>query len=176
MTEPHEERQGPWYTSPSYRRQIETQAGYAVGRWFGDVVSDMLWVGAAPRHAADYVDLLAASGVTHVLNVADDMEASTILRAPFHLEYLRIPFADLGPPPPDAWFEQGTEFALRAIAGGGVVYVHCLVGSARGPAMAYAIARRLGMLPGTARQAVLQARPLGSHYYLADAERWIGRR
>lgn len=165
----------PFAANPPHPGSLERDQGFP-DDWFRQVDEHgRLFVGAAPRHAADFAQL-AEHGVTHVLNVSDDQLAYTIHHAPRELGHLRLPVADDGRIPPDSWFEQGVRYAFEAISSGGVVYVHCLVGSARGPAMAYAIMRRLGLGHRAAEKRVRAARPRGSHFYLPDARAWAKRR
>jgi len=162
----------PFAANPPHPGSLERDQGFP-DDWFRVVDKrGQLLVGAAPRNRGDFEQLVTNHGVTHVLNVSDDQLAYTIHMAPSGLGHLRLPFRDDGSVPPDAWFEQGVRYAFEAISAHGVVYVHCLVGSARAPAMAYAILRRLGMGHMQAERRVREARPRGSHYYLPDARRW----
>lgn len=177
--DPHQRQAVPFVTQRPYaqRQALDRQAGFDLGDWFRQADQHgRLFVGASPRTAADFVQLVAETGTTAILNVADDPEASMIHRAAMPFGYMHLPFRDDGSIPPDNWFEQGVRFGYEVISSGGVCYVHCLVGSARGPAMAYAILRRLGMSHRAAERRVKDARPRGSHYYLPDARRWADQR
>lgn len=140
------------------------------------VLRDQLATGSMPVRVAD-ADTLDGIGITHVLNVADDRQGDNegLLFAGRGMAYRRVPFADTGAIPPPEWFDEAVRWGHEALAVGGTLYVHCLVGSARGPSMTYAILRRLGWDHDAAEAAVRRARPAGSLWYIRDAKAWTER-
>ena len=140
------------------------------------VLEPSLATGSMPLRPKD-AKALDRAGVTHVLNVADDWEGDreATLFSGYGITYQRIPTRDTGVRPPDAWFEATTSWALDALESGGSLYIHCLVGSARGPSIAYATLRRLGFSHPTAFAKVRSARPEASLYYVPDAQDWLER-
>lgn len=144
---------------------------------WGWVIRDQLATGSMPLWTFD-ADTLDNVGITHVLNVADDKEGDReyLLFTGRGISYRRVPIADTGAIPPDWWWQRATDWALEVLGIGGTLYVHCLVGSARGPSMAYAILLRLGWTHGDAIWLVRQARSEGSLFYVRDAADWFARR
>lgn len=156
--------------------------------WFGEV-EPWLFVGGQPYFDDVYaakrtsirhrLERLTELGITHILNVADDvpippwvqMELAERGRGWHH-----DPVADTGAIPPDQWFADGVRYASEVRVAGGRLYVHCAMGSARAPSMAYAILRFHGTSRREARQMVMEARPYASAFYIPDAEAWFSRR
>src|SRR5437764_15337087 len=88
-------------------------------------LTDSLYGGSMP-YAAGHVDLLAAAGVTHVVNLCEDAEYWEDERARIAAAYTAAGIAEHrlavkdGSTVPDPVFEQAVE-----IAGRGTAFVHC---------------------------------------------------
>ena len=99
-----------------------------------------LWLGAG--RDAENLEQLRAHGITHVLNVADDVPS-------FHegeagLTYLCLGVADFGGDSGiSRTFSSALEFVQRAWATGGHVLVHCANGSNRSATVAIALVMQL---------------------------------
>eukprot|EP00415_Alexandrium_ostenfeldii_P004745 UN4745 len=75
-------------------------------------------------------------GITHVLNVADDVECYHINR----FEYLHLPIRDGGEDDAIfAAFDSATQFVERVASKGGKVLVHCFAGVNRSATVAMAV-------------------------------------
>ena len=122
----------------------ELQAAYAMRK--SHVITSLehgmfLGMGAG---AADS-DLLSHLGITHILNVADDVPRS---KASAGLEYCCLSVGDFGA---DAGisrvFDTALAFVRPAINSGGIVLVHCANGSNRSPTVAVALLMQLHNWP-----------------------------
>lgn len=141
--------------------------GAAIGG-FGNFVAPRLSTGGALGGPAD-VDLLAAAGITHVIDCRTEFDDGSLLAQRFH--YLYDPTADDGQTKPPAWFQPGIAFALQALSQpGNRIYAHCAAGVNRGPSMCYAIMRALGWSASDAASTIKTARPVAQVRYAADAD------
>lgn len=134
-------------------------------------INSRLATGAALSGPAD-AQVLAAAGVTHVVDVTDAGDDTPLFAALPGVHVLWNPTADDGVhPKPPSWFETSLAFALPALAQPHVkVYAHCSAGVNRGPSTAYAIMRALGFTPGDANTTIRAARPQVGLAYAADAD------
>ena len=127
--------------------------------------------GSDPRRQVE--DLLAR-GVTHVLDVRVEWDDSAFLArwAP-GIVVRHLGIDDAGQQVPAVWFDEGTSFALAALARPGtVVLAHCHAGINRGPSMGYAILLAQGVDPVEAFHLVKRGRPQAEVAYALDALRW----
>jgi hypothetical protein len=122
----------------------------------------------------DDVRSLLAVGITHVVDCRVKTEAAA-LYAGTGIRWVHCPAKDDGEPKPVAWFHPGVTFALDAIRGDprAKALVHCDAGINRGPSMAYAILRAMGIKAGDAERKIRRARPRVRLPYLRCAERYI---
>lgn len=121
----------------------------------------------------DDVRLVRDAGITHVLDCRSTAEYARLYRGTA-IAYCCAPTDDDGKRKPPAWFGQGVAFALDALSRPDAkLLVHCAAGINRGPSMAYAVLRAMGLGPTEAEGAIRSARPLVSMGYRADAERWV---
>jgi predicted protein tyrosine phosphatase len=87
--------------------------------------------------AAADTDTIKRHGITHVLNVADDVPRAA---ASSHLEYCCLEVGDFGTDRGIARvFSDAFTFVSHALDGGGNVFVHCANGSNRSPTVAVAM-------------------------------------
>jgi len=139
----------------------------AVGS-FGNFVTPRLATGGALSGPPD-VDVLAAAGITHVIDCREEFDDGTLLAPRFH--YLYDPTVDDGQTKPPAWFQPGIAFALQALGQpGNRVYAHCAAGVNRGPSMCYAIMRAVGWPAADALATIKSARPQAQVRYSGDAD------
>ncbi|HXN91669.1 MAG TPA: dual specificity protein phosphatase [Candidatus Sulfotelmatobacter sp.] len=135
---------------------------------FGNFVTPRLSTGGALGGPAD-IELLAAAGITHVIDCRAEFDDGSLLAQRFH--YLYDPTADDGLTKPPVWFQTGIEFGLQALSQpGNHVYAHCAAGVNRGPSMCYAIMRALGWSAVDAANSIKSARPQALIHYSADAD------
>ena len=157
-------------------RQPEV-VGRRVAPWYDEVPwHDWSWVtpelatGALPLTRGE-ADRLAASGVTHVITVCSEAPGAVqrVLGRHPRLGHMVNASPDDGTWKPVTWYARTLAYARGALADGGRLYVHCLLGSNRGPSHAYAILRQLGYDHAGAELLARRARPRASLLYLPDA-------
>lgn len=99
---------------------------------------------------------LERRGVTAVVNMRDEFDDAEAGIAP--ARYLFLPTVD-DTPPTVAQLCQGVRFMHREIAGGGQVYVHCMLGVGRSVTMIAAYLVATGMTPTDAWKTIRRRRP-----------------
>lgn len=144
-------------------------------------VHERLIVGALPLDGAD-VRMLAALGVTRVLNLVQDGEYARGARrkveralADAEIEELRLSTEDYGALSSDL-LEQGTAQLNEWLDQGEVVYLHCRAGRQRSAALAAgAIALREGIDVDAALDQVQQLKPSADPlpHQREDLQRWF---
>jgi len=113
--------------------------------------------------------VLVTVGITCVIDCQQELDDSPVLAKLGH--YVWCPALDDGAPKPATWFQPGIQLALQVLSqGNGTVYTHCAAGVNRGPSMAYAVLRALGIPPDVAMQLVKTGRPQAQVRYAPDAE------
>jgi protein-tyrosine phosphatase len=156
-----------------------------VSSWFRTYgyasVYDRLIVGAYPCDEAD-VRMLAALGVSRVLNLVEDTEYERGARrkvekalAKEQIEEVRLNTEDYGALT-DELLEQGTTQVNDWLDGGEIVYVHCRAGWQRSAAVATgAIALRDGVDLDTALAQVQQLKATADPlpHQREDLQRWF---
>ncbi len=169
----------PYYDSAVGLQRPEVVRGRRVAPWYDHIpFGDWEWVtpelatGAAPLTKAEVTRLVKA-GITHVVTLCDEapLTMEQILCSDSRITHLLNAEPDNGRWKSVDWFKRTLDFALPVLLDfSGKVYVHCLMGSNRGPAHTYALLRVLGMSPRTAEDLVRRARPRARLMYLPDAE------
>ena len=108
--------------------------------WADEIVDEKLWLGAG--RDAENLPQLRAHGITHILNVADDVP--NFHEAEPDLTYLCLNVADFGGGSRHA-YPAAVEFVRDAWAGtgGGRVLVHCANGSNRSATVTIAVCMKL---------------------------------
>jgi hypothetical protein len=134
-------------------------------------VTEDIATGALPLTRRE-VNRLVRAGISHVITVCDEapMRVRQVLCDDPRIEHLLNGETDDGRWKDAEWFAATLTFGLDALAKGGKVYVHCLLGSNRGPSHAYALLRARGFSAWAAEDAVRTARPRARLMYLQDAE------
>jgi protein tyrosine phosphatase (PTP) superfamily phosphohydrolase (DUF442 family) len=99
---------------------------------------------------------LQKRGVTAVVNLRDEFDDAEAGIAPEH--YLFLPTVD-DTPPTIAQLSQGVRYIHHEIAGGGQVYVHCMLGVGRSVTMVAAYLVATGMAPAVAWRTIRRRRP-----------------
>jgi predicted protein tyrosine phosphatase len=134
-------------------------------------LTEQLATGAMPLTRKE-MNRLVRSGITHVVTVCTEapLNVAQVLCTDSRITHLLNAEPDDGRWKEPVWFQRTLAFALPAIAAGGKVYVHCLLGSNRGPAHAYAILRASGYDRVDAEWIIRSARPRARILYLPDAE------
>lgn len=139
-------------------------------------VTDFLAVGGDLAYdldeAADQAFELIDAGVTHVLDVRQECDDAEFWSYLPEVAYRWDGIDDAGQHVPGEWFEAIADWALEAIASGGVVLTHCHMGINRGPSAGYAILLALGWDPVDALAAIRAARPIANVWYAEDALGW----
>lgn len=107
-----------------------------------------------------------ARGVHLVIDLTDD--GSPITTPMSAISRVWLPAPDDGSPRDPRWFEATTAAATRSDS----VLVHCHMGVARGPSVAFAILLTRGWHEIDALETVMFGRPIASVGYAADALRW----
>ena len=121
-------------------------------------VTPRLATGAAIRTPAEAQQLLA-SGVTHILNCANNVDDGPLFSKTTAV-CLCNATGDDGQPKGTEWFARSLAFALPVLAQPRFkFYSHCEGGRNRGPVTAYAILRALGWAPASAEKLIRDARP-----------------
>ena len=105
-------------------------------------------------------------GVRLSIDLTDD--GSPITTPMSAVSRVWLPAPDDGSPRDPRWFEATTAAASRSDS----VLVHCHMGVARGPSVAFAILLTRGWNEVDALEAVMFGRPIASVAYAADALRW----
>jgi predicted protein tyrosine phosphatase len=132
-------------------------------------ISSRLAVGAAPVDEG-FVQALIANGVTHIVDVTDASDDTSLLTSHPSIKYLYNPTADDGSHKPPEWFARSLAFALPMFAEPHTrLYVHCSSGVNRGPSTAFAILRALGWTDEAAYALLKSKRPPVNVAYRADA-------
>lgn len=118
-----------------------------------------LLVGGRIRDASDYLGMVSAFGVTHVLSFeseqTDDSKVPQRKRA-------QAPFPDDGKPPPLGLMIQVVQWIKDLPRDGVVLYCHCRLGGSRGPTAAYAALRVRWQMGRGRAQKFAGRRPCGS--------------
>ena len=136
-------------------------------------ITERLFTGAGISTAAD-VDQLVAAGITHIIDARDDFDDEAIVMAshPF-IFYTWNPTPDDGHhPKPSEWFGKAVIIAMGATiaASDAKVYTHCAAGVNRGPSLAYAILRAMGLSKDEAYNMIKAKRPQAGIAYRDDAD------
>ncbi len=136
-------------------------------------VTDFLAVGGDlafdTQYAADQAVELVDAGVTHVLDVRHEASDADLWSYVPEVNYRWDGIDDAGQRVPAAWFDGIVEWALAAIADGGVILTHCHMGINRGPSAGFAVLLGLGWDPVEALSAIRAARPIANVWYAEDA-------
>jgi dual specificity phosphatase 3 len=125
--------------------------------------------------SSDHVDSLLSEGITHVIDCRSDNQATLALYAGKPITCIHCPTDDNGKPKHWTWFAQGVFPAIAALLDNDTnkLLVHCAGGVNRGPSMAYAILRALGLTPRDSWQMITEVRPIAKICYAPDADRFI---
>jgi protein-tyrosine phosphatase len=107
------------------------------------------------------VRTLARAGIGSVIDLRSEASDDEDLLARRGLHLYRVPVGD-GGAPTEAQLDEVTRWALREIAAGRKVYVHCQSGIGRSPAVAAAILVAMGHSLSDAYNAVRRRRPWAS--------------
>ncbi len=123
-----------------------------------DWVTERLAVGAAIWTRRN-MELLAAAGITHVVDMQDEFDDRQIADGT-GVEVLWNPTADDFEEKPAGLFRRGIDFALRACQlPTSRIYFHCSAGVHRGPMVLLAVLIAQGMEPGEAMELIRSKRP-----------------
>ena len=135
-------------------------------------ITERLFTGAGISNAQD-VDQLVAAGITHIVDARDDFDDEALVMAshPF-IFYTWDPTADDGKhPKPREWFEKAVVIAMGAmIWSSSKIFTHCAAGVNRGPSLAYAILRAMGLSKDEAYNMIKAKRPQAGIAYRDDAD------
>jgi hypothetical protein len=124
---------------------------------------------------ADDVAAVVRAGITHVLDCRTDPHAYKPLYRGTGVVHVACATEDDGRAKGPAWFREGVRVALLALREPETkLLVHCYAGINRGPSLAYAILRALGLDATEAERAIRSVRPLVGLRYMGDAERAVG--
>jgi predicted protein tyrosine phosphatase len=135
-----------------------------------DFITPRLATGAAPVDAG-FVEALAKAGITHVIDVTDATDDTSLLATHPNILYCFNPTADDGSHKAPEWFAKSLTFALPAFAlPHAKLYAHCSAGINRGPSTAYVTMRALGWTPTDAMALLRAHRPQVKVAYAADAD------
>lgn len=143
-----------------------------------NVVESRLVVGAdlgyGDEEMKQNLDELVAMGVTHIIDCrAEWSDEEYVAKHAPRVAYLRAPHDDNGVRAARAWFDNGVDVALEALAERDAkLYVHCHMGVNRGPSMAYAIMLALGWSPLDAYDQIVESRREAWVLYATQAYRW----
>lgn len=134
-------------------------------------ITERLATGAAINDAND-VGTLVSAGITHIINCRTDFDDSGLFAYHPQIIYLWDGTDDDGQhPKPAEWFNRGIVFALQALVMPKTkVYAHCAAGVNRGPSLAYAVLRSLGLSASASEGMIRSARPQVGLAYKEDAE------
>lgn len=128
------------------------------------VVGSMAW---DPMH----VKKLLVNGITHVINCTTHDVKEIYKNSP--IQYLLLPTNDDGQKKTVEWFRPGIEFVLTSLKNPKAkVYIHCAAGINRGPSMAYAVLRAMGLSAAETKLRIETRRPntQAGLDYILDAE------
>jgi protein-tyrosine phosphatase len=113
------------------------------------------------------------AGVTHVIDVRVEWsDEDWVVELLPGLTYFHHGIDDAGQQVPGEWFQDGVDFALEALEGGGKVLSHCHMGINRGPSLGFAILLAQGWDAVDALDAIRRVRPIAYVAYAEDALRW----
>jgi len=141
------------------------------GNW--NQVTARLFTGGALENGQADVDELIASGVTHIIDAAYELESidSALFATQPTLSYLPNGTLDDGSVKGPEWFSKSIDFALSALRQPhNKVYMHCRAGVNRGPSTCYAVMRALSFPPEEAEKLIRKARPIVGLRYKDDAD------
>jgi hypothetical protein len=120
-----------------------------------------------------HVAHLRSEGITHVIDCRSEASAEMLYRDS-GIELFCCRTDDDGAKKGERWFGRGVPYALGILARPGTkLLVHCAAGVNRGPSMAYAILRAMGIETASAEAMIRMARPCVALLYRDDAERWL---
>jgi protein-tyrosine phosphatase len=120
---------------------------------------------------AEDVAGLVREGITHVIDCRSTAAAEQLYRGT-GITFLHAGTDDDQRPKRAEWFRKGVSFARDALSKPSTkVLVHCTAGINRGPSMAYAVLRAIGMGPYEAEFRIREVRPLAGMCYRHDADR-----
>jgi len=135
-------------------------------------VTERIALGSAvstPEHARAVIE----DGITHVIDCRMKPEGEELFRGT-SVRYFHCGTEDDRKAKSISWFRKGVAFALTSMAlPHSRLLIHCKLGAARSPSMAYAVLRALGWSSVDAVDAIRKARVLASVTYKEDAERAI---
>ena len=135
-------------------------------------ITERLFTGAGIANASDLSQLNAA-GVTHIIDARDDFDDEALIMASYpYMLYTWNPTADDGKhPKPPGWFHKAVLVAMLTMPSGGAkIFTHCAAGVNRGPSLAYAILRAMGLSKDEAYNMIKAKRPQAGIAYRDDAD------
>ena len=141
-------------------------------------VTPFLLVGGSIRSgSADPVKVvreLRSMGLTHILDCrTESSDAKLVRQVSREVVYHQAGTEDDADGTADGWFESGVTFARRALEQpDAVLLVHCALGQARGPSMAFAVLLDRGFDPGDALLKIIASRPQARANYAEQALDW----
>jgi len=135
-------------------------------------ITERLYCGGLIYDENEY-QFLVKEGITHIINAAlTESNDAEILKLHPQMKYLFVGEPDDGQPKPKEWFDKTIRFTLEAYqTPGTIVYVHCAAGVNRGPSLAYAILRAIGLSRSEAFDTIKLNRPQAMIGYKVDADR-----
>ncbi len=161
---------GDWLATVSGHVRAFFVEVHMLERYDFDFVTSRLATGSAPVDER-FIDALAKAGITHIIDVTDAQDDTSLLATHPQMAYCYNPTADDGSHKPPEWFAKSLTFALPAFAFPHArVYSHCSSGSNRGPSTAYAVLRALGWESAGAMGLIKRHRPYAQVRYAADAD------
>lgn len=91
------------------------------------------------------------------------------------MKYLHLGVDDDGGQMPHSWYEEGTNWIIKALRADSYnhVVVHCHMGINRGPSLAFAAMLAMGHDPVKAIDKIRTARPIAGVSYAEDALNWF---
>jgi protein-tyrosine phosphatase len=106
------------------------------------------------------LEFLREYKITHVLTIMDENILTTPM-VTMKVTHMTVRLNDLDDEPIGDYFDRCVEFISSALAGGGAVFVHCLMGISRSPTIvaAYLMASR-GMSADAALAFLSERRPI----------------
>jgi protein-tyrosine phosphatase len=121
-------------------------------------VTERIAVGGGIWNAPTMAEV-AAAGVTHILDMQVEFD-DTELATPHGITVMWDPIDDDFLPKPPEVFQQGVDFALKALEeNGSKLFVHCAAGVHRGPMMTLAILCSMNYRMGEAMRLIENKRP-----------------
>ena len=137
-----------------------------------DWVTRRVAVGSTVQSHEDVRSLIAV-GITHVLDCQESGLHEFLYRGT-GIQWKHCGTVDDGNRKEADWFHEGMRFGVDALAKKRTrLLVHCFAGVNRGPSMAYAVLRAIGMSASQAESAIRKNRPIAALRYMADAERAV---